>query len=332
MQELITKPKNIFISIFPVIIIILLIIVIWHNEPNNNITNFNKQNIKLEKQGMNINKQNGIIFYADINFNDHEPFHLLPGNELVIFTRIPDENKLPGSSKDIWYYKSLRFQGELNYNIKISTSQSNKDYQIINLSEISETGISNIINWLTFNLPENEKKIVNNPNRHSITIQINSINNNSNIGEMSNINGILYTGINYKSDSNFFSDYKLQLRPSQRIEICRIESKYKRLPTGEYDYDDNGNIKLKAFQKKIWKYKSIKIDPTSLFKLTILEENPKKSKNNKIEYDSFSLEYTIKYNIINLIVWMELKDQKIVKYSPYKPIYNERIYFIELLS
>lgn len=297
-----------------------------------------KQGIFPESNGeekdtrVDINKKNEILFYADINFNDPEPFRLIPGEELIVFERKLDNNNLPGSEKDLWYYQSIQFQGEINYQIKVIIGERDEDYQIVPKSDYSETGIPNMIDWLSFNLPEAEKDIVNTDTRRKIIFRIERRFDDISGTGIQDVPAILYTGLNYQPESTDTAsvNYRLPLKQYRKVEICRVESKYKRLPTGEYEYNENEDIKLKAYQKKVWKYKSMKIEPNSKVKLIIEEEDPVLFENNEIGYNKTSIDYTIKYNIANLISWLETKNQETVKYNPYEPLFNERIYYIEL--
>ena len=278
------------------------------------------------------NKTDEIMFFSDINYNDPEPKHVLPGEEIVIFERKGDKDNLPGSEKDLWYYQSMQFKGEINYQLKILIGPRDDDYKLVNLSDYAETGIPNIIDWLTFNLPEEEKDVVNIETRHQIILHINKRFDEVSGTGIRDLNGILYTGLNYGPDKdNGDVNYRSPMKKNEPIQICRIESKYKRLPTGEYEYDNEENIKLRLYQKKEWNFKSMKIEQNTRVLLTVWEEDTSKEKNGKMGYNIDSLEYTIKYNVTNLIVWLENKDQEVFKYSPYNPVFNERIYFIELL-
>src|SRR3989344_7432287 len=81
---------------------------------------------------------NHIILFKNINYNDQNPFHLLPEEEIIIY------DKLPGSDNDFWHYNSLQFKGEINYQIKITTGLLENDYKLIDLYDYSDTGIPNI--------------------------------------------------------------------------------------------------------------------------------------------------------------------------------------------
>lgn len=269
-------------------------------------------------------KENQVQFFADINFNDPDPIILKPGEELEIFKRIVDDtNLLPGAGEDVWHFNSLRFTGEINYQLLITTKGNNN--KTITKHDLSNTGIENIINWLTYDIPE--KDIFNDSNRRSIIFRINKDYDNVSGTGIPDINAILYTGVGYEADESLTNlEYRYPMNKDESVKICKIESKFRRLPTGEYDRYEDGSIKMNVYQKTEWYYKSMKIQKGTTIELTVEEENPEKD---DVTVKSFL--YTIDYNIPNLIVWLEIKNQDQVKYSPYYPVNTERIYYVKVV-
>jgi len=353
--ELILDYNKIFTNAIAILIGLVFLTTIWYLVKNWSrlmdleSINLEKQIIELEKkrklergETIEINedvkiKNDRIFFYKDINFNDPEPFILLPGQERIVFERKLDDNRLPGSEKDMWHFESLRFEGEVNYQIKVE--MTDKSYEVITLADLSNTRISNIIDWLSFNLPKEENEIINNPNRMKIIFRINKRFDELSGTGIPDVNAILYTGLNYRPSSEFsVNQYRKVLKPNEPIEICHIESRYSRLPTGQYNFDENNNIRIKKNQQKTWFYRSLKFNQDSILRLTVKEEIvPEKQEiipgmTLETKYTERYQDFTPSYNLSNIILWLELQDQEIFKYNPLYPVLTERKYYLELIN
>ena len=267
-----------------------------------------------------VNYENEILLYTDINFNDPDPIHLRSNNELFIYDRRQTDNRMPGAMRDYWYVYSMRFKGNVQYQLKI---YNDKDADIIVLSDINQTEIPNITDWLR-TLPYHIQKKIDNPERRAISIKVVSKHGDNKGTGVSNIPAILIVGRDYKTD--FLSnEYKVHLEKKEPELFCTIESTFDRLPTGVLMANDGIKIGSKQTQKINWRFKSLKVNPKTRIKLIVKEEGLYN------KYDDVEIEYVFQNNIPDLEIWIELQDQQKVKYNTKFTNPNERRYYFELM-
>jgi len=101
---------------------------------------------------------------------------------------------------------------------------------------LSDTNISNIIDWFKFSLPKEENNILDHPDRHTIAIYINEHKNDDSGTGVSETPGILYSGVDYGSETAIINRRPVKL--NEPVVICTMSSKYKKNPSGDYEYDE----------------------------------------------------------------------------------------------
>jgi hypothetical protein len=264
--------------------------------------------------------ENEILLYTDINFNDPDPLHLRPNNELFVYDRRQTANRMPGAMRDYWYVRSMRFKGNVQYQLKV---YNDKDVDIIILSDMNQTEVPNIIDWLK-TLPSHIQKKIDNPERRAISFNVVSKQGVNNGTGISTVPAILIVGRDYKTDY-LSNEYKVHLEKNEPELFCTIESTFERLPTGVLLATDGIKVGSKTTQKIDWNFKSLKVNPKTRIKLIVKEEGLYN------EYDDAEVEYVFENNIPDLETWLELQDQMKVKYNPKFTNKNERRYYFELV-
>ena len=269
--------------------------------------------------GKDVSTDNHIILYEDINFNSIDPLYLKPGDEINIYEREQKDKNLPGARRDHWYYKSMKFEGNVEYQLII---YNDNEKQIIPLIDTKHSEVHHIMDWLQ-TLPLFAREKIDNVQRNAMSIKVVSNSTEMSGTGVTNIPAILYKGYNYENDylSNEFKQY---LDKGEPVEICVIKSVYEKLPSGVYLETTTDQTEV---QRTKWLYKSLKVNPGTKIRLTIKEESV------YTQYDDVSMDFTLTSNIPNLEVWLELMDWNKTKYRhpQHMKNRNERRYLLEMI-
>lgn len=259
--------------------------------------------------------ENQLILFEDINFNSIDPLYLTSGKEIIIYERRQDDRTLPGARRDFWYLQSMKFKGNVDYQIIV---YNDKDTQIIPMSDADESEIPNIYDWFK-TLPILIKEKLDNPERRAIALKVVSSATDTVGTGIATVPAILYKQVNYQTD--FLSyEFKHQLEKNKPVEFCMINSAFEKLPTGVYI-----GIEGKETQSVEWHFKSLKVNKGSKIRLIIQEESI------YTKFKDIEIDFVMDRNIPDLETWLELLDQDKVKYVTKRPNKNERRYLLELL-
>ena len=271
---------------------------------------------KSDVTGIEYSADNKIVLYNDVNFNSEDTLTIKSGEEMIIYERAQDDRTLHGATRDYWYVYSLKFFGNVDYQLII---YNDKDKQIIPLSDTKNTEVPNVIYWLK-TLPEYARNKIDSLERRAIAIKVVSREMESIGTGVSTIPAIVYRGTNY--DTEYLSGiFKQHLERGHPVEICMISSMYEKTPTGVYV----GQTENKAAQKKTWSFRSLKINRGTKLKLIVMEESI------HTKFKDVEIEFSPENNIPDFDYWLSLFDQTLVKFTSDINNPNQRRYLIELV-